>query len=53
MDASYCRRCGDDNLPQSFLCTRPGQVVKDNGPDTELDARYEGICIRCCDHNHG
>lgn len=55
LPTAYCMRCTEEDLPPSWLCRRPGQeAVIDHGPDHDPDlARYEGICQRCCGHNHG
>ena len=51
---AFCMRCHEEDLPPSLLCRRPGQVFIDHGPDHDPElARYEGICLRCCGHNHG
>lgn len=50
--SAYCTRCGDDELAYGTLCTRTERV--DLGEDREEGlARYEGLCMRCCSHNHG
>jgi hypothetical protein len=53
MDTAYCIRCHTDNLPVGMLCQR-GDVT-DLGADRDEDiaSRYEGRCLRCCEHNHG
>lgn len=53
--SAYCMRCTEDDLSWGMLCRRPDQVeIIDHGPDHDPDlARYEGICQRCCGHNHG
>lgn len=53
MESAYCIRCHRDSLPVSMLCGR--DEIYDNGADRdpELISRYEGRCLRCCDHNHG
>lgn len=49
---SYCIRCMKENIPSNWLCDRSKKT--DNGPDHDADlSRYEGTCLRCCDHNHG
>ena len=53
MTTAYCIRCQAEDLPLGMICRRADSPFFDNGPDTELDCRYEGICLRCCGHNHG
>lgn len=53
MDAAYCLKCHRDDLPTSLLCDRTKVADLGADRDPELLARYEGICLRCCDHNHG
>lgn len=52
-DSAYCVRCHKDDLPYGMLCGR--EAIRDNGEnrDPSLVARYEGRCLRCCEHNHG
>lgn len=52
-NAAYCIRCHRDDLPHSLLCRR--EEITDLGADRDPDllARYEGRCLRCCNHNHG
>lgn len=50
---SYCRRCHRDDLPHGILCNR--ESILDNGADRDQEyepARFEGVCMRCCAHNH-
>lgn len=53
MDTAYCIRCYREDLPTGQLCKR-GEVI-DNGTQATAEglARYEGLCLRCCGHNHG
>jgi len=51
---AYCMKCGAEDLSTGMICRRPGAPFIDNGADHDADiCRYEGICLRCCDHNHG
>lgn len=53
-NTAYCIGCHRDDLPTSLLCDREARA--DNGPDRDreaLPARFEGLCLRCCSHNHG
>lgn len=53
-NSSFCIRCHTEDLAVGMICRRSDSPFYDHGPDTEADlARYEGICLRCCDHNHG
>ena len=48
----YCRKCARIN-GRHFMCPL-GDLI-DNGADrdhTIEPARFEGLCIICCDHNH-
>lgn len=49
----YCYYCHRDRLPYGLLCKRSEQ--SDNGPEQPegIESRWEGTCLRCCDHNHG
>lgn len=54
LPTAFCMRCHEEDLPPSWLCRRPGEPFIDHGQDYDPDlARYEGICQRCCEHNHG
>jgi len=53
LQSAYCRKCGRDDLPTSLLCDRAPTTDLGIDRDSDLTARYEGICLRCCDHNHG
>ena len=52
-DGAYCIRCQREGLPLGMLCDR--DVITDHGADRDpdLESRYEGRCLRCCEHNHG
>ena len=52
-ESLYCMRCHRDGLWTTLRCDRELKI--DNGPEQPdgLASRYEGICLRCCDHNHG
>lgn len=50
--SAYCMQCHQDTNT-GILCDREQRF--DNGADRDLEAmpmRYEGVCLRCCDHNH-
>jgi len=53
IETAYCMRCISEDMPTGHLCKR--SVVIDNGPEARDNGlcRYEGICLRCCNHNHG
>lgn len=52
-ESAYCVRCHRDTLPLGQLCDRTERA--DLGPEQPegINSRYEGLCLRCCDHNHG
>ena len=53
--SGYCMTCTDE-VVATMLCRRPGSEFFDNGADRDTEqvpARYEGVCYRCCGHNHG
>lgn len=52
-DAAYCITCHHDDLPRSLLCDRQGIADLGRDRDADLVARFEGVCLRCCNHNHG
>ncbi len=52
----FCMKCLDDDLPVGMLCRRGDHPFIDNGPSGGRDpevCQYEGVCLRCCGHNHG
>lgn len=50
---SYCLRCHRDTLPYGLLCDRRERVDLGTDRDRESSpARYEGVCLTCCGHNH-
>lgn len=52
--SAFCMRCHTEDLPLGMLCRRGDHPFVDHGPDGDPDlARYEGVCLRCCGHNHG
>ena len=54
MTLTHCIRCHREDFPMGTICQRPGAEFYDNGTERDVDvARYEGFCLRCCNHNHG
>ena len=51
-----CMKCGVVDGLVLFCDGRPDTIIHDNGPDfldLGIEARYDALCLRCCDHNHG
>ncbi len=51
-DSAYCVKCHREGLSLGVMCDR--EALTDCGADREADitSRYEGRCLRCCNHNH-